>query len=136
MTEHLTRQQGQKLVAELTAKPKKSKYGNTKVVVDGERFDSKREAARWQFLRGRQQRGEIAHLERQPVFKLAIGDRPVLIRSKGYPNGRQAKYIADFAYFDGEHRIIEDAKGHRTRDFILKKAVVEAMFPAVKVVEV
>lgn len=119
-----------------TAKPKRSKYGNRKTVVDGITFDSKREAERWLYLRAREEAGEISHLERQPIFKLSVGDRPVLIRSKGYPNGRQAKYAADFAYFDGDRRIIEDAKGHRTRDFILKKAIVEAMYPAIRVVEV
>jgi len=115
---------------------KRSKYRNVPIEIDGIRFDSKREAERWCQLKVRERAGEISHLERQPVFKLAIGDRPVLIRSKGYPNGRQAKYVADFAYFDGENRVVEDAKGHRTRDFILKKAIVEAMFPAVKIVEV
>lgn len=132
MTETLTAEQYRKQAS----KPKRSKYGAVPTVVDGIRFQSKREAARWLDLRAMEKAGIIAHLERQPVFKLAIGDRPVLIRSKGYPNGRQAKYVADFAYFDGEHRVIEDAKGHRTRDFILKKAIVEAMFPAIRVVEV
>lgn len=118
-------------------KPRKpSKYGNKKVRVGSHVFDSKREAQRYLMLKARQDAGEISHLELQPVFKLKVGDRPVLIRSKGYPNGRQAKYIADFAYFDGHKRIVEDAKGFRTPEYKLKKAMVEAMFPAVKIVEV
>lgn len=130
MSEHISAAEYRK------APGKRSKYRNVSMEVDGIRFASKREAERWCQLRLREKAGEISHLERQPVFKLAIGDRPVLIRSKGYPNGRQARYVADFAYFDGEKRVVEDAKGHRTRDFILKKAIVEAMFPAVKIVEV
>lgn len=121
------------------SKPKRSKFNNTKVVIDGITFDSKKEARRYQLLKARQVAGEISHLELQPKFKLAIGDKPVLIRSNGYPNGRQASVKFDFAYFDGEHRIIEDVKGGkatRTEAYALRKAVVEAMYPAIRVVEV
>lgn len=120
-------------------KPRKpSKYGNKKVRVGSHVFDSKREAQRYLMLKARQDAGEISHLELQPVFKLKVGDRPVLIRSKGYPNGRQAKYIADFAYFDGHKRIVEDVKtkGTATPLYKLKRALVEAMYPAVKIQEV
>jgi len=117
-----------------TKKP--SKYRNVPVVVDNIRFDSKAEAARWCELKLMEKAGLISHLERQPEFKLASGGNPVLIRSKRYPNGRQVKYKADFAYFDGDKRIIEDVKGMRTKEFILKKAFVEAQFPAVRIVEV
>lgn len=119
-------------------KPKaKNKLNAEPVEIDGIRFASKREAERWIYLREREKAGEISHLERQPVFKLmAHGGRPVLSKSKRYPNGRQIKYIADFAYFDGEKRVVEDSKGFRTKEFILKKAFVEAQFPAVKIVEV
>lgn len=115
---------------------KRSKYGNKKVRVGPHVFDSKREAQRYLILKAREDAGEISHLELQPVFKLKVGDRPVLIRSKGFPNGRQAKYVADFAYFDGQKRVVEDAKGFRTPEYKLKKALVEAMHPAVKIVEV
>lgn len=118
--------------------PKRNKFGAKKTVVDGITFDSAKEAKRWVFLREREQRGEISHLERQPKFKLNVSGRPVLIRSERYKNGRQAVYSADFAYFDGENRIIEDVKSQATRTeaYCLRKAVVEAMHPAVKIVEV
>ncbi len=117
---------------------KKSKFGNSKVVIDGNTFDSKREGARYLFLKGRQERGEISNLELQPSFKLKCGDRPILLKSKGYPNGRQATYFADFAYWCPveEKRVIEDSKGMRTDIYKLKKAIVEAQFPGVKIVEV
>lgn len=122
---------------ELQRKPaKKNKFGAKKTVVDGIEFHSAKEAKRYQELRLLERAGEISHLELQPVFKLAIGNDPVLIRSKGYPNGRQAKYIGDFSYFNGKHRVVEDAKGFRTPEYKLKKALVEAMFPAVRIVEV
>ena len=53
-------------------------------------------------------------------------------------NGRQAKYIADFTYWDyaKDKRVIEDSKGFRTKEYKLKKAVVEAIYPSVQIVEV
>ena len=117
---------------------KRPKYGNVRVEVDGIRFDSKKEAKRYGELKLLAKAGEIANLELQPSFKLKCGDRPVLIRSPGFPNGRQATYKADFAYWDykKDKRVIEDVKGVRTDVFILKKAIVEAMHPAVEIIEV
>lgn len=118
--------------------PKRNKFNAKATVVDGERFDSAKEAKRWIQLRLLEQAGEISHLERQPKFKLTCGLRPILIRSERYKNGRQAVYTADFSYFNGEHRIIEDVKSSatRTESYVLRKAIVEAMFPAVRIVEV
>lgn len=116
--------------------PKRNKYGATKTTIDGVTFASKKEANRYCELRLLQRAGEISNLELQPAFKLAIDGRPVLIRSRGYPNGRQAKYVADFAYWDGEKRVVEDAKGFRTDAYKLKKAIVEAMHPGLRIVEI
>ena len=117
---------------------KKAKYGNVKVSFEGHTFDSKKELARYKFLKARQERGEISNLELQPAFKLKCGERPILLKSKGFPNGRQAKYVADFAYWCPveEKRVIEDVKGFKTDVYRLKKSIVEAQFPGVKIVEV
>lgn len=135
MTVHLTPSQAKHIkgAGKTAGRPK---YRNKKVVVDGEMFDSEAEAKRWKYLRLRERAGQISHLERQPKFNFVINGRPVLSRSARYPNGRQVSYKADFAYFDGKHRVIEDVKGHRTKEFILKKAIVEAIWPAVRIVEV
>ena len=126
--QHLSRAEGKALLA----KPKKqAKYRNTPVTIDGIRFASKKEATRYLVLKAKEVRGEISNLELQPVFKLAVGDRPVQ-----FQGGRQAKYIADFAYWNGSRRVVEDAKGFKTREYLLKKALVEAMFPAVRIVEI
>lgn len=114
---------------------KRNKYGAHKTVIDGITFDSKKEAARYCELRLLERSGAITGLELQPGFKFAIEGRPVLIKSKGYPNGRQVTYRADFAYFEGGTRVIEDVKGMRTDVFKLKKAMVEAMFPKVEIRE-
>jgi hypothetical protein len=112
------------------AKPK-NKFGAKRTVVDGQVFDSKKEADRWCELRALERAGKISHLERQPRFNFEVRGNPVK-----YDSGRQAYYKADFAYFDGEKRVIEDAKGFRTKEYKLKKALVEALFPAIKIVEV
>ncbi|WP_202880486.1 DUF1064 domain-containing protein [Sinorhizobium meliloti] len=116
-------------------KPRKpSKYGNKKVRVGSHVFDSKKEAQRYLHLKARLDAGEISHLEIQPVFKLCGRDGQPL----RYDSGRQPKYIADFSYFDGNKRIVEDVKSPATRTpvYKLKKALVESNFPAVKIVEV
>lgn len=51
-------------------KPKKSKYGAVKTEVDGIKFDSKREASRYQELRLLEQAGEITNLLLQVPFEL------------------------------------------------------------------
>lgn len=112
------------------------KFKNVPTEIDGIRFASKREAKRYCELRLLEKAGHISSLEIQPAFKFEVNGRPVLIRSAGFPNGRQAKYVADFAYWDGEKRVVEDSKGFSTPEYKLKKALVEALFPAVRIMEV
>lgn len=98
--------------------------------VDGRWFDSAREAARYVDLKAMEAAGEIRDLELQPKFPLVIKGRNVLIRSRGYPNGRKATYKADFAYTvvaTGEE-VVEDSKGYDTPIARLRRAVVEAIY--------
>jgi hypothetical protein len=134
MTINLSRQEAKALLT----KPKRSKYGATKTMLDGITFDSKREAKRWQELRLLEKAGEISHLERQPKFLLYGKDGPVLIKSDRYHNGRHAAWFGDFSYFCSRRnkRICEDVKGIRTPMFILKKAVVLACYPGLEIVEI
>lgn len=136
MTIILSREEGQAILEQ--KKPKRAKYGNKKVTIGGETFDSKKEGDRWVDLLRKQEAGEISHLERQPKFYLYGAKGPVLIRSRGYPNGRRAVWKGDFAYFCSirNKRICEDVKGFRTQIFILKKAVVEACYPGLEIVEI
>ena len=102
------------------------KYGNRKTVVDGFTFDSAKEAKRYGELKLLMAAGEIAELELQPVFVLGIGGQTLK-----YDGGRQAKYIADFAYYDMRKCkwVIEDVKSPATRTAVykLKKAIMRAM---------
>ena len=121
---------------EQTRPSRKSKYNNKAIVIQGHRFDSKKEGDRFLFLKARLDAGEISHLELHPVFKLTGRDgKPVR-----YDSGRQAFYKADFAYFEPDlnKRVIEDVKSKATKTpvYKLKKALVQCNFPGVVIVEV
>ena len=89
-----------------------SKYGNTKIRVDGRLFDSKAEAARWQELQMLERAGEITELERQVEYEL-------IPKQKGE---RAVKYIADFRYIDNDgNTVVEDTKGVKTPVWIIKR---------------
>ena len=92
----------------------KSIYINKKVVVDGIKFDSKKEARRYQSLLLMQRAGEISDLELQPKFELVKG-----VKFSGDARAKPSvRYFADFAYTDvltGE-RIVEDVKSPVTKE--------------------
>lgn len=112
---------------------KPSKYRSKKTVVDDITFDSIKEAKRYTELKLLEKAGEISHLELQPRFILQIAGKPIT-----YDSGRKAEYRADFAYFDGQKRIVEDVKSSATKTDVykLKKALVQAIYPAVKIIEI
>lgn len=92
------------------------KYRNKKVTIDGIVFDSKREAKRYTELKLLEKAGQIQGLELQKEY--------VLIPSQKI-NGRVAeravKYKADFVYTENGKTIVEDTKGVRTKDYIIKR---------------
>ena len=96
------------------------KYHNKVVMLDGIRFDSKKEAARWIELRIMQRTGEIRELQRQVPFVLIPTQKDELT---GRVLEREARYIADFVYRDNHtHKlIVEDTKGMKTELYRLKK---------------
>lgn len=114
------------------------KYRNIATEIDGLRFASKKEAKRYSELKLLERAGEISHLEIQPKFKLYGRNGPILVKSKGFPKGRHATYVADFAYFcpERDKRVVEDVKGVRTPLYIFKKACVEENYPAVEIIEI
>lgn len=101
------------------AKPaKKSKYGNKKTVVFGIKFDSKKEAERYLYLRSLAQQGRITDLELQKRYELT----PKMVRDDGKPE-QASHYIADFVYVDvvTGKTIVEDVKGFKTDIYISKR---------------
>lgn len=104
-----------------------TKYRAQSVMVDGERFASQGEYRRWCDLRLLERAGQIKSLERQVSFPLEIEGRPVLIRSSGFPNGRKAKYTADFRYTENGVSVVEEYKGFDTAESRFRRAVAEAI---------
>ena len=94
-----------------------SKYNSKKTVVDGQTFDSKKEANRYQELVLLEKAGVIKNLSRQVKF--------VLIPSQRDKNGkvieRECSYKADFKYEEDGKTVVEDVKGFRTKEYIIKR---------------
>lgn len=101
---------------EQPAPPKASKYRSHKIEVDGVRFDSKAEAARWHELKLMEKAGLISDLQLQVPFELIPARRKL--------NGKiehSCTYIADFVYFENGIRTVEDVKGMPTKEYIVKR---------------
>ena len=103
---------------------KRQKYGNSKITIDGIRFDSKREAQRWQELRLMERAGRITDLRRQVKFVLIPSQRG----EDGKVIEKQVTYIADFVYLKDGKTVVEDSKGYRTEAYRLKKKMILYFF--------
>ena len=109
---------------EFQKKKNKNKYRAVKTIVDGIRFDSRKEAARYGQLKFLEKHGKIRNLHLQTRFELAV---------KGF---HICSYVADFTYYNVglDVSIVEDVKGFKTPIYKLKKKLVEALY-GVKVLE-
>ena len=89
-----------------------TKYGNHKT--GG--FDSKKEAARYAELKLMERAGMISNLQRQVKYELIPAQ---------YKDGkcifRSCSYVADFVYEKNSEKIVEDTKGFKTPEYIIKK---------------
>jgi len=96
----------------LRQSPAPSKYHNRRTTVDGETFDSQKEAIYWQGLKAAAAAGEISDLRRQVVFPLLapVEDRSVMV----------SKYVADFTFKKDHKLYVIDCKGYRTAMYRLK----------------
>lgn len=110
-----------------------NKYFNKKVIVDGIKFDSKKEAKRFTELKLLKRAGLIKELELQKVFEL----QPKYINNNG-EHIRAITYKADFFYYNiqKEHYVVEDTKGYRTDVYKLKKKLFEFKYPDLTIEEI
>lgn len=99
-------------------KPKRSKYGNHKVMIDGILFDSQKEGDRYQELKTLQQYGVIRDLNRQVSFELI----PTQKDENNRVIERACTYKADFVYTDAKtgKRVVEDVKSKATKTAVYK----------------
>lgn len=85
------------------------KYGNRKVIRNGEKFDSIKEYQRWVELCILEQGSLISELRRQVKFVLIPSQR-----IDGKVVERECSYISDFSYLDSDGKLhVEDVKGYK-----------------------
>jgi hypothetical protein len=109
-----------------------SKYGNRKTGVDGNTFDSKKEAERYVELKLLEKGGVISGLELQPKFEL---QKPFF--DKEGKKHRAITYIADFQYLDKKtgKLVVEDVKGRKTEVYKIKKKLFVYKYPNITFLE-
>ena len=93
-----------------------NKYKNQRIIDGGEVFDSQKEYIRYRELLLLQRAGHITDLKRQMPFVLV----PVQ-KIDGKIVERACSYIADFVYQENGKTVVEDTKGVRTKDYIIKR---------------
>ncbi len=98
------------------------KFNARRTEVNGISFASAKEGRRYAELKLLERAGQIRNLELQPRFDLIVNGKKV------------CRYIADFAFFEGNERIVLDVKGYETREFKLKRKLFEALFPGQRLV--
>jgi hypothetical protein len=120
------------------------KYHNKKTVVNGIEFDSKKEARRFQELWLMQRAGQITGLELQKEYVLIPAQYQFYARygKKGQrlKDGKKCiekavTYRADFVYVENGETVVEDAKGMRTKEYIIKRKMM-LYFHGIKIKEV
>lgn len=87
----------------------RAKYGNEKVVVDGIKYDSKKESRRAGELEQLEKLGKICKLERQKKYVLQPSFK---FNGKTI---REISYVADFVFEESGQTIVEDVKSEITR---------------------
>ena len=116
----------------ITHKNKKSKYHSIPTCVDGIEFDSRKEARRYRELKLLEAAGKISNLEMQVPFELipAQYEECNEVYTKGPRKGERkighciekaVIYRADFMYIEDGKIVVEDTKGVRTKDYIIKR---------------
>jgi hypothetical protein len=95
---------------------KRPKYGNRKVVRDGITFDSAKEARRWSELLLLEKAGAIQNLQRQVKYQLIPSQKIA-----GKVVERACSYVADFVYVRDGETVVEDTKGFKTPEYVIKR---------------
>ena len=106
---------------------RRRKYGSKKVKYDGLVFDSKKEMHRYIELKHLERIGVITDLKLQEPFELVPAQREPSTftkrgtEKKGKVIEKSIKYVADFVYMQNGELVVEDTKGVRTTDYIIKR---------------
>lgn len=111
-----------------------NKYRNTKIIIDGIEFDSKKEGHRYKELRLLERAGLITDLKMQTSFELQPSFK------KNGKTIRAITYKSDFDYYtkDGRH-VLEDVKSPATakdKTYILKKKMLQYKYDDIEFKEI
>lgn len=103
------------------AAPRKQKYANQPITIDGIEFDSKAEARYWGLLQIRVKAREITNLRRQVVYELAPA---VVVGGRKRP---PLRYIADFVWEEGGKTVVADVKGAVPEAYRIKRHLMKSV---------
>lgn len=103
-----------------------SKYHSRKITRDGITFDSVKEYQRYCELSLLERAGTITDLQRQVKFVLLPAQHRQMFDRKARKwksrcVEREVCYIADFVYQQDGKTVVEDTKGFKTKDYIIKR---------------
>ena len=97
-----------------------NKYHAKKISTPDGIFDSKKEYARWCGLKLLYRAGKIMDLQRQVPYEL-IPSQYITEQGKRRCVERAVKYVADFVYRQDGKTVVEDTKGMRTPEYVIKR---------------
>lgn len=103
-----------------------NKYSNNKTIIDGIKFDSKKEATRYSQLKLLERAKEINNLTIQPKYELQEH-----FRDNTGVMQKAITYTADFSYIYKDKVYVEDVKGMKTDVYKIKKKLFLKKYPFV-----
>lgn len=99
-----------------------SKYRSIPTIIDGIKFDSRKEAARWIELRLLEKARLISGLQRQVKYDLVVNGTKV------------CSYVADAVYIENGELVVEDTKSVATQTPVFRlKAKLMAAIHGIKI---
>ena len=94
-----------------------TKYRAQPITIDGHRFPSLKEGARYRELLLLVRAGEISDLVLQPEFKFVLDGKKMFT------------YFSDFGYTEKDGtKVVEDTKGYKTDVYKIKKKIIEHVY--------
>lgn len=110
----------------------RNKYGNKKIITQDGTFDSRKEYFRFKELSLLEKAGAIQELKRQVKYVLIPAQREPSkeVYKKGEKKGQpkpgrvienECSYYADFVYELNGETVVEDTKGFKTKEYIIKR---------------
>lgn len=122
----------------------RNKYHSRKISRDGMDFDSLKEYRRYCELALLEKAGQITGLKLQVPFELLpaqyetferYGKKGQRLKDGSRCIEKAVIYKADFVYIENGKTIVEDTKGFKTKDYILKRKMM-LYFHGIKIKEV